>query len=147
MARGERRRFSPVGGAGLVEDVANVGRDGPDGDDQFLGDLPVGLTLGDEPDNVRLPLGEAGWVGRRSAAGRWNLVLKLCQLLQQWSHAQFASRDQNFVDQCLRKFMVSVSAPLQQRSRIQQTQPRQVGPITGFAANIYSCLEVLYRSV
>ena len=57
MAGGITRRFGPVGGAGLVEDVADVGSDGTDGDDQYIGDLPVGSAGRYQADDIQLSLG------------------------------------------------------------------------------------------
>ena len=40
-------RLGPVGRAGLVQDAPYVVAHGPEADEEFFGDFPVGLTQGD----------------------------------------------------------------------------------------------------
>ena len=54
---GEGRRFGAIGGIGLVQDVSNVVADGSEADEQFFGDLPVGLTAE---------------ISRRTSTSRWD---------------------------------------------------------------------------
>ena len=86
----ERRRFSPVGGAGLVEDVPDVGGDRPNGDDKSIGDLLVGAACRDQTYYVNLPLGEAAGKGRDSRGGQLHLVFKCYNPLNERTHGQLA---------------------------------------------------------
>jgi len=67
---GVTRRFGPVGGSGLIEDVADVGADGPDSDDQLFGDLTVGPARGDKTNNFDLSLRETVLGYRAEGVGR-----------------------------------------------------------------------------
>jgi hypothetical protein len=65
-----------VAQAELAEDAADVGLDRLFGEDEALGDLPVGKAAGDQGENLGLPRGErveasggAGSRGGRPAAG------------------------------------------------------------------------------
>ncbi len=49
--------FGAVRAVGLVEDVSNVIANCPEADEQFLGNLPVGLAGGDKAQHLNLPLG------------------------------------------------------------------------------------------
>ena len=48
MPGGIGRRLGAVGGAGPIEDASHVITHRPEADEQLLGDLPIGLPVGDE---------------------------------------------------------------------------------------------------
>ena len=58
MPRGVYSGLGAVGCSGLVEYVANVGVDGSDGDYELFGDLPVGLAIANQSENINLSLGK-----------------------------------------------------------------------------------------
>ena len=62
--------FSPITRAGLVKHISYVSVNCGDADQQFLGNLPVGLASGDKAQHLHLSLGQAvgvgwgfGWLG------------------------------------------------------------------------------------
>jgi hypothetical protein len=55
------------------EQVVDVGLDGGPTQEEGGGDLRVGVTVGDEPEDLELAWGEFGELGRGVAAGRWAL--------------------------------------------------------------------------
>ena len=64
LAGGVDRRLGAVGGAGFVEDVADMTAHGPGANKQLLGNLPIGLTGNDEAEHLHLTVGQAGRIRR-----------------------------------------------------------------------------------
>ena len=65
LAHGEGGGFGPVVGAELAEHVGDVRLDGTQPDEERVGDLPVRLTLGQQPEDVEFAAREPE--GRRGA--------------------------------------------------------------------------------
>jgi len=65
-----RWQVSPGGDAQLVEGVPKVGFDGGLGDEQVLGDLPVGQAVGGQAGDPPFDAGERVWAGEGGAQGR-----------------------------------------------------------------------------
>jgi len=68
VAQGIGRCFGAVGTAGLGEDVAHMAGDGTEADAQGVGDVPVALACGDEPQHLELARREpvrVSWFDKR----------------------------------------------------------------------------------
>ena len=70
MPRGVYSGLGAVGCSSLVEYVANVGVDGSDGDYELFGDLPVGLAVANQAENINLSLEKTSRMPLRQASLR-----------------------------------------------------------------------------
>ena len=64
MAYGKSGRGRPVLAVRFIEDVREVIDHGFLADDQFLRDLAIALTAGNQPEHRKLALGQFGWKRR-----------------------------------------------------------------------------------
>ena len=112
MAGGERSRFSAIGRAGFVEDVADVSGDGADGDEQFFGDLPIGTARRYKAQDLNLPLCQScGINGGQQSIG---LSHQGFDPRAEGRHAQVVGYFQGFLKQALPSATVSGVAAFQQ---------------------------------
>jgi len=116
MPRGVYSGLGAVGCSSLVEYVANVGVDGSDGDYELFGDLPVGLAVANQAENINLSLGKTSRIpgGRRLSGSRYQVI----HLLAQGWHPQVCRDLEGFFQQLLRPEVVLATLALQQNGSV-----------------------------
>ena len=133
MPRGVYSGLGAVGCSGLVEYVANVGVDGSDGDYDLFGDLPVGLAIANQAENINLSLGKTSRIpgGRRLSSSRYQVI----HLSAQGWHPQVCRDLEGFFQQLLRPEVVPATLALKQNGRVTPAGPGIFGYVAVSAQN------------
>src|SRR5919199_3202511 len=91
--------FCPVGSDDLVEDMRDVGSDGPEADAELLADLTVSPPSSDKPEHRPLSFRQMTGIFGRFLWTKLELLLQGDDPLLKRTHTEFAGNVQRFVQQ------------------------------------------------